>query len=127
MERKDLIQANGPIFAEQGRILNEVAARHVKVMVVGNPANTNALITLKNAPDLDPRNFSAMMRLDHNRGIEQVALKLFQPIRDIQKMVVWGKFGTVSRHFARKFAGLRWICCLTGWVRGIPCKNAAQR
>lgn len=90
MERKDLIEANGPIFAEQGRILNEVAARHVKIMVVGNPANTNALIAMKNAPDLDPRNFSAMMRLDHNRGIEQVALKLFQPIRDIQKMVVWG-------------------------------------
>jgi malate dehydrogenase len=90
MERKDLIQANGPIFVEQGRILNEVAARHVKVMVVGNPANTNALITMKNAPDLDPRNFSAMMRLDHNRGIEQIALKLFQPIRDIKKMVVWG-------------------------------------
>jgi malate dehydrogenase len=57
-------------------------------MVVGNPANTNALIAMKNAPDLDPRNFSAMMRLDHNRGIEQIALKLFQPIRDIQKMVV---------------------------------------
>ncbi len=90
MERKDLIQANGPIFEEQGRILNEVAARHVKVMVVGNPANTNALIAIKNAPDLDPRNFSAMMRLDHNRGIEQIALKLFQPIRDIKKMVVWG-------------------------------------
>ena len=90
MERKDLIQANGPIFAEQGRILNEVAARHVKVMVVGNPANTNALIAMKNAPDLDPGNFSAMMRLDHNRGIEQIALKLFQPVRDIQKMVVWG-------------------------------------
>ena len=90
MERKDLIQANGPIFVEQGRTLNEVAARHVKIMVVGNPANTNALIAMKNAPDLDPRNFSAMMRLDHNRGIEQIALKLFQPIRDIQKMVVWG-------------------------------------
>ncbi len=90
MERKDLIQANGPIFAEQGRILNEVAARHVKVLVVGNPANTNALIAMKNAPDLDPRNFSAMMRLDHNRGIEQIAIKLFQPIRDIQKMTVWG-------------------------------------
>lgn len=90
MERKDLIQANGPIFSEQGRILNEVAARHVKVMVVGNPANTNALIAMKNAPDLDPRNFSAMMRLDHNRGIEQIALKLFQPIWDIKKMVVWG-------------------------------------
>ena len=90
MERKDLIQANGPIFVEQGRVLNEVAARHVKVMVVGNPANTNALIAMKNAPDLDPRNFSAMMRLDHNRGIEQIAIKLFQPIPDIKKMVVWG-------------------------------------
>lgn len=90
MERKDLIQANGPIFVEQGRVLNDVAARHVKVMVVGNPANTNALIAMKNAPDLDPRNFSAMMRLDHNRGIQQIAIKLFQPISDIKKMVIWG-------------------------------------
>ncbi len=90
MERKDLLEANGAIFSEQGKILNEVAARHVKVLVVGNPANSNALIAMKNAPDLDPRNFSAMMRLDHNRAIEQVALKLFQPVRDIKKMVVWG-------------------------------------
>ncbi|MFA6015771.1 MAG: malate dehydrogenase [Gallionellaceae bacterium] len=90
MERKDLLEANGAIFSEQGRILNEIAARHVKVLVVGNPANTNALIALKNAPDLDPRNFSAMMRLDHNRAIAQVALKLFQPIPDIKKMVIWG-------------------------------------
>lgn len=90
MERKDLLEANGAIFSEQGKILNEVAARHVKVLVVGNPANTNALIAMKNAPDLDPRNFSAMMRLDHNRAIEQVALKLFQPVRDIKKMVIWG-------------------------------------
>ncbi|GAB4121863.1 MAG: malate dehydrogenase [Sideroxydans sp.] len=90
MERKDLLEANGAIFSEQGRILNEVAARHVKVLVVGNPANTNALIAMKNAPDLDPRNFTAMMRLDHNRAIAQVALKLFQPIQDIKKMVVWG-------------------------------------
>ncbi|MGO8754992.1 MAG: malate dehydrogenase [Gallionellaceae bacterium] len=90
MERKDLLEANGAIFSEQGRILNELAARHVKVLVVGNPANTNALIALKNAPDLAPTNFSAMMRLDHNRAIAQVALKLFQPIRDIAKMVVWG-------------------------------------
>lgn len=90
MERKDLLEANGAIFSEQGRILNEVAARHVKVLVVGNPANTNALIAMKNAPGLDPKNFSAMMRLDHNRAIAQVALKLFQPIRDIAKMVVWG-------------------------------------
>lgn len=90
MERKDLLEANGAIFTEQGRILNEVATRHVKVLVVGNPANTNALIAMKNAPNLDPRNFSAMMRLDHNRAIAQVALKLFQPINDIKKMVIWG-------------------------------------
>ncbi len=90
MERKDLIEANGAIFSAQGELLNEYAARHVKVLVVGNPANTNALIAMKNAPDLDPRNFTAMMRLDHNRAIAQVALKLFQPIRDITKMIVWG-------------------------------------
>ncbi len=90
MERKDLIEANGAIFSAQGKMLNEVAARHVKVLVVGNPANTNALIAMKNAPDLDPRNFSAMMRLDHNRAIAQVALKLFQPVRDVKKMIVWG-------------------------------------
>ncbi|MBA4382537.1 MAG: malate dehydrogenase [Sideroxydans sp.] len=90
MERKDLLEANGAIFTEQGRILNEVAARHVKVLVVGNPANTNALIAMKNAPDLDPRNFSAMMRLDHNRAIAQISQELFQPINDIKKMVIWG-------------------------------------
>lgn len=90
MERKDLIEANGAIFSEQGRILNEVASRHVKVLVVGNPANTNALIAMKNAPDLDPRNFTAMMRLDHNRAIAQVAQHLFQPIRDVKKMIVFG-------------------------------------
>jgi malate dehydrogenase len=90
MERRDLLEANGAIFSAQGKMLNEYAARHVKVLVVGNPANTNALIALKNAPDLDARNFSAMMRLDHNRAIAQVALKLFQPIRDIKKMIIWG-------------------------------------
>ena len=90
MERKDLIEANGAIFSEQGRLLNQYAARHVKVLVVGNPANTNALIAMKNAPDLDPRNFSAMMRLDHNRAIAQIALKLFQPIRDVKKVIIWG-------------------------------------
>ncbi|MDO8812576.1 MAG: malate dehydrogenase [Gallionella sp.] len=90
MERKDLIEANGAIFSAQGKLLNDYAARHVKVLVVGNPANTNALIAMKNAPDLDPRNFTSMMRLDHNRAIAQVAQKLFQPIHDIKKMVVWG-------------------------------------
>ncbi len=90
MERKDLIAANGATFSEQGRILNEVAARNVKVLVVGNPANTNALLAMRNAPDLDPRSFTSMMRLDHNRAIAQVAIKLAKPTRDIKKMVVWG-------------------------------------
>ncbi len=90
MERKDLIEANAAIFSAQGKLLNEYAARHVKVLVVGNPANTNALIAMKNAPDLDPHNFTSMMRLDHNRAIAQVAQKLFQPIHDIKRMVVWG-------------------------------------
>ena len=90
MERKDLIEANAAIFSAQGKLLNEYAARHVKVLVVGNPANTNALIAMKNAPDLDPRNFTAMLRLDHNRAIALVAQKLFQPIHDIKKIVVWG-------------------------------------
>ena len=90
MERRDLLEANGEIFVAQGRLLNDYAAPHVKVLVVGNPANTNALIAMKNAPDLDPRNFTSMMRLDHNRAISQVAQKLFQPIHDIKRMVVWG-------------------------------------
>jgi malate dehydrogenase len=96
MERKDLLEANGAIFSEQGRILNEVASRNVKVLVVGNPANTNALIALKNAPDLDPRNFTAMLRLDHNRAIAQIALKLSEPVRDINKVVVWGNHSSTQ-------------------------------
>ena len=96
MERKDLIEANGAIFSMQGQVLNKVAAREVKVLVVGNPANTNALIAMHNAPDLDPRNFSSMMRLDHNRAIAQVAHKLFQPVRDVKKMVIWGNHSSVQ-------------------------------
>lgn len=90
MERKDLLTANGPIFIEQGRALNATAKRDVKVLVVGNPANTNAYITMKNAPDLDPSNFSAMLRLDHNRALSQVALKLRVPVSSVRRMVVWG-------------------------------------
>ncbi|MDR4517539.1 MAG: malate dehydrogenase [Nitrosomonas sp.] len=90
MERKDLLEANGPIFIEQGKALNAVANRNVKVLVVGNPANTNAYITLKNAPDLNPENFTAMLRLDHNRALSQVALKLSKPVTSINKMIVWG-------------------------------------
>ncbi|PTN11239.1 malate dehydrogenase [Nitrosomonas aestuarii] len=90
MERKDLLEANGPIFIEQGKALNAVANKHVKVLVVGNPANTNAYITLNNAPSLNPENFSAMLRLDHNRALSQVAQKLSRPVTSIKKMVVWG-------------------------------------
>ena len=90
MERKDLLEANSPIFIEQGKALNAVANRDVKVLVVGNPANTNAYITLKNAPDLNPENFTAMLRLDHNRALSQVALKLSKPVTSINKMIVWG-------------------------------------
>lgn len=90
MERSELIEINASIFAEHGKILNAYAAPHVKILVVGNPANTNALIVIHNAPDLNPKNVSSMMRLDHNRAIAQVARKLSQPIGNIKKMVVWG-------------------------------------
>ncbi|HUO44938.1 MAG TPA: malate dehydrogenase [Burkholderiales bacterium] len=90
MERKDLLDANGKIFAPQGKALNEVASRDVKVLVVGNPANTNALIALKNAPDLDPRRFTAMMRLDHNRALSQIAQKIGRPVSSLRRMTVWG-------------------------------------
>ncbi len=90
MERKDLLEANGRIFAPQGKALNAVARRDVKVLVVGNPANTNALIAMKNAPDLKPAQFTAMMRLDHNRAVSQVAQKLGKPVSSIRKVTVWG-------------------------------------
>ena len=90
MERKDLLEANGAIFVPQGKALGEVASRNVKVLVVGNPANTNALIAMKNAPSLDPRQFSAMMRLDHNRALSQVAQKCGKPVTSVTHMGVWG-------------------------------------
>jgi malate dehydrogenase len=90
MERKDLLEANGKIFAPQGRALSEVASRKVKVLVVGNPANTNCLIAMKNAPGLKPSNFTGMMRLDHNRSVSQVAQKIGSPVTAIRKMTVWG-------------------------------------
>src|SRR5690242_2503757 len=90
MERKDLLDANGKIFAPQGRALSEVAKRDVKVLVVGNPANTNCLIAMKNAPKLKPSNFSSMMRLDHNRALSQAAQKIGKPVVAVRKMTVWG-------------------------------------
>jgi len=90
MERKDLLEANGAIFVPQGKALNEVASRDVKVLVVGNPANTNSLIAMKNAPDLKPSQFTAMMRLDHNRAMTQVAQKTGKAVTSVKKMSIWG-------------------------------------
>jgi malate dehydrogenase len=90
MERKDLLLANAQIFSAQGKALNDVAARDVRVLVVGNPANTNALIAMKNAPSLKPQSFTAMTRLDHNRALSQLAEKTGVHVNDIQKMIIWG-------------------------------------
>ena len=90
MERKDLLEANGAIFTVQGRALNDHAARDVKVLVVGNPANTNAYIAMKSAPDLNPRQFTAMLRLDHNRALSQIAAKAGKPVAAIRQLAVWG-------------------------------------
>ena len=90
MERKDLLEANGKIFAPQGQALDKVASRDVKVLVVGNPANTNALIAMKNAPSLKPQQFTAMMRLDHNRSLTQIAQKTGNAVSDVKKMTIWG-------------------------------------
>jgi len=90
MERKDLLEANAAIFTVQGKALDAVASRKVKVLVVGNPANTNALITMRSAPSLSPRNITGMMRLDHNRAVSQVAAKAGVPVDKIERMAVWG-------------------------------------
>jgi len=90
MERKDLLLENAKIFSVQGKALNDHAARDVRVLVVGNPANTNALIASCNAPDLDPANFTAMTRLDHNRAISQLADRTGTPVAAIRRMIIWG-------------------------------------
>ena len=96
MERKDLLLANAQIFSAQGQALNEVADRSVRVLVVGNPANTNALIAQANARDLDPRNFTAMTRLDHNRALAQLAEKTASHVSDIRRMTVWGNHSSTQ-------------------------------
>jgi malate dehydrogenase len=90
MERKDLLEANGAIFTVQGRALDECAKRDVRVLVVGNPANTNAFIAMKSAPGLPKKNFTAMLRLDHNRALSQLAARTGKPVEGIEKLVVWG-------------------------------------
>ena len=90
MERAELLAINGQIFTAQGKALNAVASRDVRVLVVGNPANTNAYIAMKSAPDLPRKNFTAMLRLDHNRALSQIAAKTGKPVASIQKLAVWG-------------------------------------
>ena len=96
MERKDLLSANGGIFGPQGKAINDHASRDVKVLVVGNPANTNALIAQQNAPDLDPKCFTAMVRLDHNRAMSQLAEKTGAHTTDIKKMTIWGNHSSTQ-------------------------------
>jgi malate dehydrogenase len=90
MERKDLLEANAAIFSVQGKSLNDHAKKSVKVLVVGNPANTNSLIAQRNAPDLDPRQFTAMTRLDHNRALTQIAQKTGKHVTDVKGLTIWG-------------------------------------
>jgi malate dehydrogenase len=119
MERKDLLLANAQIFSAQGKALNDVAARDVRVLVVGNPANTNALIAMKNAPSLKPQSFTAMTRLDHNRALSQLAEKTGTHVNDIQKMIIWGNHSAtqypdinhclVKGQQARSLVDAQWI------------------
>ncbi len=90
MERKDLLSANAQIFTAQGKAINEVASRDIRVIVVGNPANTNCYITMKSAPDIPKANFTSMMRLDHNRAMYHIAAKAGKTVNDVEKMIVWG-------------------------------------
>lgn len=96
MERKDLLEANAAIFSVQGKAINEVASRNIKVLVVGNPANTNALIAQRNAPDINPRQFTAMTRLDHNRAMAQLAQKTGKTVNDVQKVTIWGNHSSTQ-------------------------------
>ena len=96
MERADLLSANGGIFKPQGRALSASAKKDVKILVVGNPANTNALIAMSNAPDLDPGRFTAMTRLDHNRAVTQIANKLGKTVNDVRHMTIWGNHSTTQ-------------------------------
>lgn len=115
MERADLLKDNGAIFTVQGKALNDNASRDVKVLVVGNPANTNAFIAMKNAPDLNPKNFTSMMRLDHNRSLSQIADKTGSHSTRVEKMVVWGN------HSATQYPDISYAT-----VDGKPVKEAVD-
>ena len=119
MERKDLLEANAAIFSIQGKAINDHADRNIRVLVVGNPANTNALIASSNAPDVDPRQFTAMTRLDHNRALAQLAQKTGAHVNDIRCMTIWGNHSatqypdvsnaTVKGRAARELVDENWL------------------
>jgi malate dehydrogenase len=119
MERKDLLLANAQIFSAQGKAMNEVADRNVRVLVVGNPANTNSLIAQANAPDLNPRNFTAMTRLDHNRALAQLAEKSGKHVTEIRRLTIWGNHSstqypdvshtTIAGKAAKSLLDQKWI------------------
>jgi malate dehydrogenase len=119
MERKDLLEANAQIFSAQGKAINEHASRDIRVLVVGNPANTNALITASNAPDIDAGRFTAMTRLDHNRAIAQLASKTGTHVSDVRRMTIWGNHSatqypdvfhaTVKGRAARELVEENWL------------------
>lgn len=119
MERSDLLMANAAIFSEQGAALNEVARRDVRVVVVGNPANTNVLIASSNAPDLDPQRFTALMRLDHNRTVSQLSSKLHLPVAAFARIAVWGNhsasqfpdisYATVGEKKVTELVDTQWV------------------
>lgn len=119
MERRDLLVDNARIFIEQGRVMNEVASRNIRVLVVGNPANTNAWLAMKSAPDLPRANFTSMMRLDYNRAVSQLAAKVGKPVESIDKIAVWGnhsptmypdiRYATVDRRLALELVGEDWF------------------
>ncbi len=115
MERRDLLHANAGVFKTQGGALNEAARRDVKVLVVGNPANTNAYIAMRSAPDLPRENFTAMLRLDHNRACAQLAAKLGESVAAIEKLIVWGN------HSSSMYPDLRFAT-----VRGAPVQHSIQ-
>lgn len=130
MERKDLISANGKIFGPQGRAMNAVASRDVKVLVVGNPANTNALIAKAAAPDLNPRNFTAMTRLDHNRALAQLAAKTGVHHDRIRKMIVWGNHSSTQYpdiRFAQVDGKAAHTLVDQDWYRGTFIPEVQQR
>ena len=116
MERSELLEANAAIFSVQGRAINDVASKHVKVLVVGNPANTNCLIAMANAPDLSPSQFTAMTRLDHNRALAQLSQKTGSTVNEIEDLAIWGN------HSPTMFPDL-----VGAKVRGAPAMEAVDQ